>query len=148
MTQQQDRHALFQQLQQDHDELRRLLGEVHHVLAAKLENVARVAEMVESLTDHVETHFDEEEATGVFDEVIAREPRLSPRADELRAEHARLKKTVQALNQAAKSGDGASDWWEKLEKSFHDFSKDLMRHEHQENELVQVAYEQDLGAGD
>ena len=148
MTEQQNRHALFDQIQRDHQELRNLLGEVHHVLARKLESVARVAEMVGSLANHIEAHFEEEEATGVFDEVSEREPRLSSRAKELRAEHDRLRQTVQALSQAAKSGDGAADWWEQLETAFHDFSKDLMRHEHQENELVQVAYEQDLGAGD
>lgn len=148
MAQQPDRHALFDQIQKDHNELRRLLGEVHHVLSRKLENVARVAEMVESLTDHVESHFDEEEATGVFREVSEREPRLTSRAEELRCEHDRLRETVQALNLAAKSGDGAADWWEQLETAFRDFSKDLMHHEHQENELVQEAYEQDIGAGD
>ena len=148
MDQKQDRHALFEQIQKDHNELRQLLGEVHHVLSGKLEKVAHVAEMLQSLTDHVETHFSEEEATGIFADVAAREPRLTDRAKELKAEHDKLRQAVHALNQAAKSGDGQADWWENLETAFHNFSKDLMHHEHQENELVQVAYDQDLGAGD
>lgn len=148
MTEQQNRHALFVQIQQDHEELRRMLGEVHHALSQKLESVARVVELLASLTDHLETHFNEEEATGIFQEVAARTPRLSSRASDLRAEHQQFRQIVQALNEVAKSGDGAADWWQQLEVAFHDFSKDLMRHEHEENELVQVAYGQDLGLGD
>ena len=144
---QESRHELFEQIEQDHAELRKLLSELHQVLAKKLESVARVAELVASLTDHLETHFEEEEATGVFEQVTAREPRLSDRASALYAEHDELRKTMHALNQAAKSG-GGTDWWEQLEVAFHDFSKGLMHHEHQENELVQEAYDQDIGAGD
>ena len=147
MSKEDSRHELFEQIQQDHAELRKLLGEIHQVLSRKEASVASVAELLESLTNHIETHFEEEESTGVFDQVSAREPRLTDRATALYAEHDQLRQTVHALNLAAKS-DGGSDWWEKLEAAFHDFSKDLMRHEHQENELVQEAYEQDIGAAD
>lgn len=148
MTEQKNRHALFVQIQQDHHELIRLLGEVHQALSKKVGNGARLVEIVESLTDHVERHFREEEASGVFNEVAAHAPRLASRAEELLAEHNQLRQAVQALNQAARSGDGTADWWERLEATFRDFSKNLMHHEHREDELVQIAYDQDLGAAD
>ena len=147
MSQPQSGHELFEQIQQDHAELRKLLGEVHQALSRREASVDAVASLIESLTVHLEAHFQEEEATGVFDQVTAREPRLCDRASALCAEHDQLRKTAAALNQAAKSADGA-DWWDRLETAFHEFSKDLMRHEHEENELVQEAYEQDIGAGD
>jgi len=145
MTQSPNRHALFQQIQQDQEELRRLLGEVRQALSQKR---ATVAELAKTLADQLHAHFDEEEATGIFSEVASRAPRLADRAGALRGEHERLRQAVLAFSQAAQGGDGGADWWEQLERAFRDFSQDLMRHEHEENELVQVAYDQDLGAGD
>ena len=143
-----EKHGLFEQIQQDHAELRKVLGEVHQVLSRKQASVDSVAELIKVLTDHIETHFEEEESTGVFQQISAREPRLTARAEGLRDEHDQLRQTVHSLNLAAQGESGTADWWEKIETAFHDFSKDLMRHEHQENELVQEAYEQDIGAAD
>ncbi len=136
------------EIRREHAELRELLGQVHHAVANRLRTVAQVAELLATLSDHIETHFQEEEFGGFFDEVVSQAPRLSERTDALREEHQRLLTLVNQLSDLALQGNGSDDWWEKLERQFHEFSKDLMHHEHKENELLQEAFVEDIGAND
>ncbi len=80
----------YQQLQQEHAELRELLGNIHRVLSERLESVARVSEMLASLSSHIEAHFKEEEVAGFFDEIVEHAPRLSSHTEALRSEHTQL----------------------------------------------------------
>ena len=148
MNDPQANHELFEDIRREHEELRELLGEIHQMLAKRLEAVANVSEMLASLGDHVETHFAEEETAGFFDDVTDRAPRLSDRIDALRRDHLELLATVRQLNEVAGSGDGSADWWERLESAFHEFSKDLMHHESAESEILIEAYTDDIGAAD
>ncbi len=148
MNKSRSKDELFEEIRQEHQELRESLGELNRMLADRLEAVARVAEMVSSLGEHVETHFDEEETAGLFDDIVERAPRLSDHIAKLRADHQQLLTTVRQLKKAASEGDGSTDWWENLEKTFHEFSKDLMHHENAENDILLAAYTDDIGAGD
>ena len=59
----------YEQMRREHEELREILGTVGRTLAKRMETVANVAEMLSALIAHVETHFQEEEVAGFFDEV-------------------------------------------------------------------------------
>jgi len=147
MNQAQSKHELFEEIRREHEELRELLGDVRRMLASRLETVASVAEMLALLSEHVETHFSEEETAGLFDQVVDRAPRLSDRIDSLRTEHQQLLSSVRNLNEAA-AGDSSGDWWKRLETAFHEFSSGLMHHESAENEILLEAYTDDIGAAD
>ena len=141
-------HELFEEMQREHEELRALLGNLHKVLAERLDKVQRVAELLASLVDHVETHFEEEEVAGFFDQIVDRAPRLSDNIERLRHEHQQLLGAVRQLNQVASQGNGSADWWQQLEQAFHQFSTELMHHESAENDLLQQAFTDDIGTGD
>lgn len=141
-------HVFFEKVQSDNEKLRELLGGVTRIFAGGLENVDRAAESLASLASQLETHFEEEEIAGVFDDVVERAPHLSERVDQLKQQHNELRNAFAAINQSASSGDRTVQWWDNLSKAFHDFSTDLMHHEHTENELVQEAYTQDIGSKD
>jgi iron-sulfur cluster repair protein YtfE (RIC family) len=136
-----------QQLQQEHSELRQLLGDIHRILAERLDTVVHVSEQLAALNEHVQTHFNDEEVGGFFDQVLGKTS-ASHRVNSLRDEHQRLLQAVRRINEHAKSGNGSADWWKRLESEFHEFNKDFMEHEHKENQLLQDAYEQDIGAAD
>lgn len=148
MNEPQTSHELAEQIRQEHEELRALLGEIHGMLAKRLEAVASVAETLASLNEHVETHFAEEETAGLFDDVVDKAPRLSERIDALRNEHEQLLVAVRRLSEVANDGDGSDDWWQRLDAAFHEFSRDLMHHESCENEILLEAYTDDIGAAD
>jgi len=143
-----DQESLYEEIRREHEELRVLLGTVHRTLGERSETVTHVSEMLESLRDHVETHFTEEETDGFFDDVAARAPRVTDRTNELRNEHKLLLQNIRKLADTASSGDGSSDWWQRLDNEFHDFSKELMHHESKETELLQDVYTDDIGAAD
>jgi len=93
-------------------------------------------------------HFDQEETSGFFKEIVERAPRLSDRADALIQEHAELRETIRQLVEQARKNRKSSNWWDETEDAFHDFSKRLMRHESEENSLLQEAYGVDIGSQD
>ena len=148
MNDSQNTQELVESMRQEHEELRDLLGSLNRRLADRLEGVASVAEMMASLDEHVQTHFNQEEATGLFDAVIDRAPRLADRIADLRTEHQQLLSAVRELKQAADQGDGSTDWWQGLNSAFHSFSKELMHHENSETDVLMEAYTDDIGAAD
>ncbi|MBC8353181.1 MAG: hemerythrin domain-containing protein [Planctomycetes bacterium] len=148
MNQPQTNHELFEDIRREHEELRELLGEIHRTLANRLAAVASVSAMLVSLGDHIKTHFEEEETTGLFDNIVDRAPRLSERIDALRTEHQQLLAVVRQLNEVARNGDGSVDWWQRLNTDFHKFSAELMHHETAENDILLEAYTDDIGASD
>lgn len=142
-------HEIFERNRREHEELRESLATLHRVLTERKEPVMRVGEMFANLAQQIQTHFrEEEEGEGLFDQSVARQPRLAGRADALRDDHLKLTEQVRKLSEHAHHDQDQPDWWQRLADEFQQFSKDLMHHEHQENELVQDAYIQDIGSKD
>ena len=148
MSQDTDRLKLLEEIRQEHDELRDLLGVINKALSGKLESVARVAELLNSLRTHIDHHFAAEEETGFFNEVTETAPRLSEKVDQLKEEHARLRVAIKALVEYAENSAGDADWWTETEKRFREFSKTLMHHESTENSILLDAYDTDIGDKD
>lgn len=148
MTETNTSRDVFEQTKQEHDELRNLLGEVHRALSKRQDTVDRIAELLTSLGEHAQTHFDREEANGFFEQVTAQAPRLSERANTLLKEHIALREAIRSLSVRARENRSSPDWWEEIEAEFHAFSKRLMQHESEENAILQDAYGQDIGSQD
>lgn len=148
MTSKPSRSDALEEIRREHEELRGLLGNVRQTLAKRLATVANVAETIGKLCEEVETHFTQEEIDGFFDQVVEQAPRLSNDTDQLRSEHVQLREVIRKLSDCASKGDGSDDWWQGIEAQFHEFSKQLMRHESKENELLQSAFTDDIGLAD
>jgi hypothetical protein len=56
--------------------------------------------------------------------------------------------TASELARFASAGSGSESWWRELNSRFHVFSKELMHHEGEENQLLQEAYQDDIGSKD
>ena len=141
-------HALYEQMRREHAELRELLAGMHRTLAERREAAANVAHMLSLMCDHLETHFREEEVTGFFDALVAKAPHFADQTDILRGQHTQMVAQSRALITLAARGDGSAAWWQELEDEFHKFSKELMHHESKEVELLQEAYDVDIGSQD
>jgi iron-sulfur cluster repair protein YtfE (RIC family) len=139
---------VLQRIQQEHRQLRELLGNVHQAFAQGEQRSADLIPLLHTLWSLVEEHFCEEEQGGFFKQVTDQAPGLANRAAAVRGEHAVLRDRVSRLCFEAALGGGGQPWWQHLEQQFHEFSKELMHHEGRENELLQEAYEQDIGPSD
>jgi iron-sulfur cluster repair protein YtfE (RIC family) len=146
MSRHRDANA-HERTRREHQELRRRLRAVHRALADPATTVAQLAGHIESLERQLRGHFAEEVRGGFFDGIVAQAPQLAARTERLRREHDLLLAAAGQLAALAREAPGGQ-WRELLEAQFHAFSRQLMQHESTENELVQAAYGQDVGAPD
>ena len=143
------RHSIpVEQVEREHEELRQLLGTIHKSLAEPSSSMSLVAQQLATLCDKLECHFRTEEDGGFFAQITDQAPRLSDQADKLCEEHRAMLDEAQAIAAKATLSDPSNDLRQEIQSVFHEFSKHLMHHEHEENEMLQKAYWDDIGPAD
>jgi hypothetical protein len=141
-------HDVAEKIKQEHGELRDKLGRIHAVLAVRELEADEVRELLHEFQYALTVHFsDEEESDGFFEGVTRHAPRLAHEAGRLCQEHEHLLHKADELCRFALSGSPSLAWWRELNSRCHAFSRQLMRHESAESELLQEAYQEDLGGG-
>jgi iron-sulfur cluster repair protein YtfE (RIC family) len=140
---------VIERIMQEHDALRDKVRRIHAVLSQPepapddIEKVLR--EFLNALVVHFST---EEEGEGFFAEVTAHAPRLAGQAGKLCVEHAQLLREFDEICRFAAAGSPSMPWWRELRSRCHAFNSRLMHHEHEENSLLQRAYQEDIGVND
>jgi len=137
-----------ERIRHEHEHLRDVLGVVNRILAAHQSSVDDVVEQFMALREELEMHFHSEEAEGFFEQVIDLAPQLMRHTTKLCQDHVRMLSEIGELVMQASHGDGSDDWWNVMEATFRDFSRALIQHEHRENELLQQAFDEDIGLHD
>ena len=148
MNQPGDSSPIFERIVGDHANLRDLLGEMHRIVVGRSETVDNVVKSVNTLIDFLRQHFKREEDDGFFGEIAARAPRLSERAEDVSREHIELLAAIESFRDTALGGTATGAWWERLNSEFHRLMKDLMHHERREQDLLQEAFNVDIGTAD
>jgi iron-sulfur cluster repair protein YtfE (RIC family) len=134
---------------QEHEALREKVSRIHAVLASPEPSQNEIEVLLREFLNALLVHFsNEEENEGFFDEVTAHSPRLAGRAGKLCVEHKQMLREADELCRFAAAGSPSMLWWRELSSRCHQFSKRLMRHEHEENKLLQEAHQTDIGAYD
>jgi hypothetical protein len=120
----------------------------------KLEEAARPASG-ESLTElrarlgatqaHVTEHFRFEEQNGYLDAVRKREPRLERAIQQLAEEHRALAESLEVLIKQARAATTLDD---PFREAIRRWVERVREHEARENDLVQDAFNLDIGAED
>lgn len=101
-----------------------------------------------TLSTELHRHFELEERDGYLGEAVAFAPRLSGTAERLLKQHATLAEELTALLQSLRGDTGSEAWWGTFVAQGEQFIRSLVDHERAENELVQDAYEEDIGVED
>jgi hypothetical protein len=133
------------------------LVQAHQALIADLrrvqellrpENAVRLDELRDHLSvtyTHLCEHFRLEDRSGFFEELEASEPRFERVAEEMRAEHRELRRTLDSLHWEAIE---ASCMAEPLRARIRAWVNRVLRHETRENDLLQDAADSDFGGQD
>jgi iron-sulfur cluster repair protein YtfE (RIC family) len=132
----------------EHAEICELVTTLYRVLAERHEPGPRVVHLMERLLERIEAHFHDEEALGFFDDLDSRHPQGAEIVERLRGEHLQMLTSLRRLCQQAASDNPTPAWWNELEDGFRDFGTHLCHHEARENDLLQAAFEDDLGNQD
>jgi hypothetical protein len=143
------RSAAVEQVLHEHDALREKIKHLHSVLAGPAPNQEEVESLLRDFMLALIIHFTNEELDeGFFAEISAHAPRLAGKAGELCVEHETLLRDVDELCRFAAAGSPSMPWWRELNTRCHELTKRLMRHEHEENRLLQEAHQTDIGTYD
>ena len=94
---------------------------------------------------HLAEHFRFEEQNGYMDTVREREPRLERAIHQLAEEHGELRKSLDGLIREA--GD-ATSLGDGLQEAIRTWIECVRQHEARENDLVQDAFDLDIGPED
>jgi hypothetical protein len=146
--------AFLREIKEDHHELRQLLREADQHLAVPRVpqgGPQRLVDLLARLRDRVAMHFSLEESFGYFDDALTVAPRLSKRAEVLRAQHQTLFLDCCGLVERAERllyHESHHGTLRGLAEAFVAFEVRLRRHEAAENELIMQAFMEDVGGGD
>ena len=143
-----NREKEYEQIRQEHEDLRQHLGALHHILAERQLPPGEVVASFRQLREELVEHFRDEEEGGFFHNVVDHAPRYSEQVDQLCKEHEQSLQDIDQMTHDAEVGEATAEWWAALSQRFHDFSCDLMNHESKENQLLQNTYGIDIGAND
>ncbi len=135
-------------VEREHAELRQLIGTIQKNLADPSRPAALVKNQLTALGQKLEDHFQTEEHGGFFAQITDQAPRLATQADKLCDEHQALLVELLAITDQTQADLRANSTWANLQQAFHAFSKHLMNHESEENEMLQEAYWEDIGPAD
>ena len=146
--------AFLQEIKQDNVELR----ELFHLATARLyqprlrlSDSRSLVDLLGRLRDQLAIHFALEEAFGYFEDAIDVAPRLSHRADELRAEHDMFFRDVCGICDQAEQllyHETSSRVMRQISTRFAAFHDAFQQHEARERELIMEAFDDDIGVGD
>jgi len=100
---------------------------------------------LEATQAHIAKHFRFEEQDGYMDAIRKREPRLQRVVDDLAAQHGQLSQLLAVLRADA---DKANELDVSLVERIRAWLAAVRQHEDRENQLVQDAFNLDLGAED
>lgn len=100
------------------------------------------------LSTALHQHFELEERDGYLGEAVAFAPRFSEEANRLLAQHPILSEELSALLERLRENDFSEAGWPRFIERANRFVKMLVEHERAENDLVQSAYEHDIGDKD
>ncbi len=145
--------AFLQEIKEDSQDFRLLLGRTHDLLSAPHIHVARrkLVDLLAELRDQLALHFALEEAYGYFEDAVAAEPRLSRRAGALRAEHRQLFLELCNLEDQSERWlyhEATANLLKQIAAGFHSFHQRLLDHESRENDLILEALAEEIGEGD
>jgi hypothetical protein len=144
-----EQSEMIQLIMHEHNMLRDKIRKISSVLAEPIPNKGAIEELLREFLHALIFHFSNEEVEdGLFADVSAHAPRLAGKAAALGAEHRVLLREVDELCRFASAGCPSMPWWRELNLRCHEVTKRLMRHEHDENTLLQEAHQTDIGAYD
>jgi hypothetical protein len=138
--------SVTEALNRAHLALRKDLGKLEEAVRPALgEAAAALRARLAATRKHVVEHFRFEEEKGYLDAVLQREPRLERAVRQLVEDHRRLAQAMDALVEEARDAPRLDEAFRARVRAW---MEELRKHEDRENDLVQDAFNTDLGGED
>jgi hemerythrin len=138
----------FQKIQEEHRQLKSLLVQIEAALADRSGSIETVVDLIGQLGHQLTKHFQTEEAGGYFADALYEAPQLVNRANDLMLQHPKMTKSARKLAEAADPEVDPERWREQTTERFKALQEELVKHERDEDLLIQEAYTRDIGMND
>ena len=138
---------VLHEIDAEHQELEKKYRDIRDILTRRPARVELLRVRLAELATELKRHFDREEASGYFTEIIEMAPHLSTQAETLELEHGELLEQLQRLRARFSSDLAMAERDELVHGELPGFLDACRTHEYRETELVQEAWLTDLGAG-
>ena len=139
---------IVHRMEAEHEDLNGLLQRIQGKMSSLPATDGDLTVLFLGLRDALRDHFRHEEEEGLFAQIADHAPRLADRADDLCSEHAQMLREVGSLVEQAKSFRGNEHFRRLLHDAFDRLRERLIRHESDENELLQRTYGEDIAGQD
>jgi hypothetical protein len=146
-----EQHPFYVQAMHDHAHLHQAVEEIHQLLANRVggeincEAVTQATDLIVALREQLRLHFEREELGGYLEEALTRVPALAPQAAQLQKQHAEFLQLAEQMTNDAKCGEQPAVIWTRLTADYTRFAKKLLAHEAAENQLLERAFNEDMG---
>lgn len=141
--------SVFEEIHDEHKHLQELFADIQSEFAAAV--AGRPNELNSLFADLVEVldqHFHHEEEGGYFNEIVINLPRLAVIVDRLKRQHGVLLDTANVMRLRLLRPKDSVVSLRAMQVEFDEFIRQCREHECCEDDLVQEAYWQDIGALD
>ncbi len=135
-------------IQQQHQRLHSLLEAIESRFRHERKASRNLVSLLNALAVHLQMHFELEESDGYLSHLVQLSPGLSAAVERLLREHTELEKEVNDLVARAREVFATNHDAADLAAHFSTFHRKLSAHDHEENKLIQEAYNLDLGTKD
>jgi RNA polymerase-binding transcription factor DksA len=147
----------LQQLRGQHTNLRRGLISVLELLEYVVRRcdegeiddsgTAPTLTLMKDLARQLPEHFNLEEKNGFLEDALTQAPRYGRRAEELMREHPVFTEQIAGIVENAEAAGSSTAAWRSVREHFRSLTLDLLTHEQGENDILESAFLDDLGAG-
>lgn len=141
-------HEAYEKIKHEHEHLREVLKDVRDAFAGGQASIDRLPNALEALRNELDEHFALEESTGYFSAEIDVAPRLASQAESLLEQHQHFRDRLEELIRRCRESTDLQAEAEQLQAAVDEFTWNLLRHEAEENDLIQQAYTEDIGSKD
>jgi hypothetical protein len=131
-----------------HERMNSLLEAIENRFQHERKPTRNLVSLVNALAVHLQTHFELEESDGYLSDLVQKSPGLAATVDRLMHEHSELMGDVNELVKRVREDFAINQDTSDLAHRFGTFRGKLAAHEHEENQLLQEAYNLDLGTKD
>ncbi len=146
--------AFLKEIKEVHQDLWQRLADVQRILTRPVPFTTEprvFVDLLADLRDQLALLFSLEEAYGYFEDPVFVAPQLGKLAESLRAQHCELYLEITQLVEQAERHEYRGQlvsWIVVLAGAFMRFNRRFLQHEARENDLIQQAYDDDLGGSE
>lgn len=137
----------FQHILAEHHQLNQLLARLQAALSTNDPRRAEILQWFDQLIAYVRDHFAHEENDGFFEQVADRAPRLKYEADLLKREHVEMLADLTQIDGRLHE-DPSVDGLRKAGADLRAFMHRFAEHEEGEDQILQEAFDRDVGSMD